>query len=118
MTKPKPTTINEYISTFPKDIQNILEEIRAVVKAAAPEAEEAIKYDMPTYVLNGNLIHFAAFKKHIGFYSVPKGTAAFEKELSVYKAGKGSIQFPLDKPMPFHLIKKMVELRVKENNKK
>ena len=92
-----------------------MEQIRNTIKQAAPEAEEAIKYAMPTYVLNGNLVHFAAFKNHIGFYPVPSGIEAFKQELSVYKGAKGSVQFPLDKPMPLDLISKIVKFRVKEN---
>jgi uncharacterized protein YdhG (YjbR/CyaY superfamily) len=112
-------SIDEYIASFPEDIQKILEEVRAVIKAAAPDAEEKIGYQMPTFTLNGgNLVHFAAFKKHIGFYPTPSGTEAFQKELSVYKGAKGSVQFPLDKPMPLKLISKIVKFRVAENSKK
>src|SRR5674476_1509434 len=93
-------SIDEYIGTFPQEIQTLLEQVRATIRQAAPEAEEAIKYAMPTFVLNGNLVHFAAFKNHIGFYPVPSGIEAFKKELSVYKGAKGSVQFPLDQPMP------------------
>ena len=115
-TKAKFETIDEYIKTFPKDIQKILEQVRETIKEAAPEAEEAISYQIPTFKLNGNLVHFAAFKNHIGFYPAPSGQKAFEKELSVYKSGKGSIQFPIDKSMPLSLIKKIVKYRVKENS--
>ena len=111
-------SIDEYIATFPKDIQKILQEIRAAIHATAPEAAEKISYQMPTFYLNGNLVHFAAFKKHIGFYPVPSGIEAFKKELSVYAQGKGSVQFPLDKPMPIPLIKKIVKFRAAENMKK
>lgn len=111
-------TIDEYIATFPQDIQKILEEVRAVVKAAAPKAEEKISYQMPTFFLNGNLVHFAAFKKHLGFYPTPSGTEAFQKELSVYKGAKGSVQFPLDEPMPLQLISRIVKFRAAENLKK
>ena len=110
--------IDEYIAGFPKDVQEILEEVRATVKKAAPGATEAIKYAIPTYVLNGNLVHFAAFKNHIGFYATPSGGEAFAKELSKYKVGKGSIQFPIDEPMPLGLITKIVKFRVKENSEK
>jgi uncharacterized protein YdhG (YjbR/CyaY superfamily) len=110
--------IGEYISDFPKEIQTILEQVRLTIRRAAPKAEEAIKYGMPTFVLNGNLVHFAAFKNHIGFYPVPSGVEAFKKELSVYKGGKGSVQFPLNQPMPLDLITKIVEFRVKENLEK
>jgi uncharacterized protein YdhG (YjbR/CyaY superfamily) len=114
----KPETIDEYISGFPKEIQKQLKQIRSVIHEAAPEAEEAIKYAMPTFVLDGNLVHFAAFKNHIGFYPVPSGIEKFKKELSPYKQGKGSVQFPLDKPMPLDLITKIVKFRVRENSKK
>ena len=87
-------TIDEYIATFPDDIQKILKEVRAVIKAAAPEASEKISYQMPTFFLFGNLVHFAAFKNHIGFYPAPRGIEEFQKELSVYKGAKGSVQFP------------------------
>jgi len=111
-------TIDEYISSFPGDIQTLLEQVRMTIHQAAPEAEEAIKYAMPTFILNGNLVHFAAFKHHIGFYPVPSGIEAFKKELSSYKGAKGSVQFPLDKPMPLDLISRIVEFRVNENIKK
>jgi uncharacterized protein YdhG (YjbR/CyaY superfamily) len=111
-------SIDEYIATFPADTQKILQEIRAVIKAAAPEAEEKISYQMPTFFMNGNLVHFAAFKNHIGFYPTPSGTEAFQKELSIYKGAKGSVQFPLDKPMPSKLITRIVKFRVAENSKK
>ena len=108
-------TIDDYIKSFPKDIQKILEMVRQTIKKAAPEAEEAISYQMPTFKLNGNLVHFAAFKNHIGFYPTPSGTKEFKKEISVFRSGKGSIQFPIDKPMPLSLIKKIVKYRVKES---
>jgi uncharacterized protein YdhG (YjbR/CyaY superfamily) len=117
-TKPTYTTIDEYIAIFPADIQAILQKVRATIRKSAPGAEEAIKYQMPTFVLNGNLVHFAAFKNHIGFYPVPTGIEKFKKELSVYKQGKGSVQFPLDKPIPYGLIGKIVKFRVKENLEK
>ena len=111
-------SIDEYISGFPEEIQILLEQVRTTIKQAAPEAEEAIKYAMPTFVLNGNLVHFAAFKNHIGFYPVPSGIEAFKKELSVYKGAKGSVQFPLDQPMPLELITKIVKFRLEENLRK
>jgi len=111
-------SIDEYIATFPKDIQNILQELRAAIKAAAPDAQEKISYQMPTFFLNGNLVHFAAFKKHIGFYPTPSGIEAFQKELSVYDGAKGSVQFPIDEPMPLKLISRIVKFRVAENIKK
>ncbi len=111
-------SIDEYIATFPQDIQKILKELRATIKAAAPDAEEKISYQMPTFFLNGNLVHFAAFKKHIGFYPTPSGIEAFQKELSVYDGAKGSVQFPIDEPMPLKLISRIVKFRVAENIKK
>ncbi|ELR72595.1 hypothetical protein C900_00974 [Fulvivirga imtechensis AK7] len=111
----KHNTIDEYIADFPVDVQNILQQIRQTIAKTAPDAQEAIKYAIPTFVLNGNLVHFAAFKNHIGFYPTPTGTEEFKKELSVYKSGKGSVQFPLDKPMPLDLISRIVEFRVKES---
>ncbi|MEJ7822943.1 MAG: DUF1801 domain-containing protein [Chitinophagaceae bacterium] len=107
--------INGYIADFPQDIQQILEQIRASIKKAAPKAEEVIKYAIPTFILNGNLVHFAAYKNHIGFYATPSGHHQFEKELSCYKQGKGSVQFPLDEPMPLGLITKIVKFRVRQN---
>ncbi len=111
-------TIDDYISQFPKEIQEILQEIRKIVHETAPEATEKISYQMPTFYLNGNLVHFAAFKKHIGFYPTPTGTEQFRSELSVYKGAKGSVQFPLNQPMPYELIRKIVEFRVAENREK
>jgi uncharacterized protein YdhG (YjbR/CyaY superfamily) len=111
--------MDEYIETFPKDVQKILEEMRQTIKKAAPEAVEAISYQMPTFKLNGkNLVHFAAFKNHIGFYPIPSGIEAFKEELSLYKQGKGSVQFPMDKPIPYDLVKKIVDYRAKENLEK
>jgi uncharacterized protein YdhG (YjbR/CyaY superfamily) len=112
------TDINAYINQFPKEIQDILEEIRKTIHQAAPEAKEAIKYGMPTFVLNGNLVHFAAFKNHIGFYPAPTGIDAFINELEIYRTGKGTIQFPIGKPIPFDLISKVVKYRMEENLKK
>lgn len=110
-----PKNIDEYIAGFPRDIQEILVKIRSTIRKAAPGAEEKISYQMPTFTLNGNLVHFAAFKEHIGFYPTPSGTEKFQKELSEYKGGKGSIRFPLDEPIPFALIEKIVRFRVKES---
>ena len=115
MTK-KFDTMDEYIKSFPKDVQIILEEMRKTIRKAAPEATEAISYQMPTFKLNGkNLVHFAAFKNHIGFYPIPSAIKAFERELSQYKQGKGSVQFPIDKKIPYHLVRKIVIFRVREN---
>src|SRR5438876_6661563 len=111
----KPKNINEYIAAFPKDVQNILEQIRATIKKAAPEAEEAIKYRMPTFTLHGNLIHFAAYKNHIGLYPAPIAIAKFKKELSLYASAKGSARFPLDQPIPFDLVSRIVKFRVQHD---
>ncbi len=98
-------TIGEYIRTFPKDVQGILEKMRQTIRKAAPDAVEVISYQMPTFKLNGkSLVYFAGYKHHVGFYPIPSGIAAFEKELSPYQQGKGSVQFPLDKPVPFDLV--------------
>jgi len=115
ITKTKPTTIAEYIAASPKDVQMLLEEIRAAIKAAAPAAAETISYGIPTFTLHGNLVHFAAFKNHIGFYPAPSGIEAFKKELSVYDGAKGSVQFPIKDKLPLALITKIVKFRVKEN---
>jgi uncharacterized protein YdhG (YjbR/CyaY superfamily) len=113
-----PNNIDEYIAGFPVNVQSILQEIRSVIQTAAPDAEEAIKYRIPTFVLDGNLVHFAAFEKHIGFYPTPSGIKAFKDDLSAYHNAKGSVQFPLDKPIPFSLIRKIVEFKVKETRQK
>ncbi|MBK9049571.1 MAG: DUF1801 domain-containing protein [Chloroflexi bacterium] len=107
-------TIDDYIAGFPEDVQAILQKVRQTIKAAAPNAQETINYQMPTFTLNGNLVHFAAFKNHIGFYPTPTGIEQFKDELSVYKGAKGSVQFPLDKPMPYDLIHRIVVFRVEE----
>lgn len=116
--KSTPKNINEYIANFPKDVQEILNNLRAIIQEAAPEAEEAISYQMPTFRLKGNLVHFAAYKNHIGFYPMPSGIEKFKKELSLYEGAKGSVKFPIDKPLPFDLISKIVSFRVKENLEK
>jgi uncharacterized protein YdhG (YjbR/CyaY superfamily) len=110
-----PQTVDDYIAGLPPEVQEILQNIRMTIRQAAPNAEETIKYRMPTFTLHGNLVHFAAFHKHIGFYPVPSGIEAFKADLSVYKQGKGSVQFPLDQPIPYDLIRRIVEFRVKEN---
>lgn len=107
--------IDEYIAGFPKETQQLLETVRTTIKKAAPEAEEAISYAIPTFKLHGNLVHFAAFKNHIGFYPAPRGIEAFKKELAVYEGGKGTVQFPIDQPLPLGLISKIVKFRAKEN---
>lgn len=108
-----PRNIDEYIAGFPGDVQDRLEKIRRTIRKAAPDAEEAIKYRMPTFTLNGNLVHFAAYKNHIGFYPAPVGIETFKKELSAYAGAKGSVRFPLDKPVPLGLIGRIVKFRVK-----
>lgn len=110
----EPGTIDEYIAGFPPDVQPTLKQIRAAIKEAAPEAEETIKYRMPTFIMNENLVHFAAFKTHVGFYPTPSGITKFKNELSAYKNAKGSVQFPLNEPIPLNLIKKVVTFRVQE----
>jgi uncharacterized protein YdhG (YjbR/CyaY superfamily) len=110
-----PKNVDEYIAGFPDDVQEILEKMRLTIREAAPDAEETIKYQMPTFTLKGNLVSFAAYKKHIGLYPAPAGTKKFNKELSVYRAAKSSVRFPLDGPIPFDLISQIVKLRVKEN---
>jgi uncharacterized protein YdhG (YjbR/CyaY superfamily) len=107
--------MDEYINTFPERVRRILQELRQTIREAAPEAEETINYQIPTFTLHGNLVHFAAFEKHIGFYPTPGGMEAFQKELSSYKQAKGSVQFPIDQPLPLPLIRRIVEFRVKEN---
>lgn len=111
-------SIDEYISKFTPEIQEILTMLRSVIKESAPEAQEKISYQMPTFVLHGNLVHFAAYKNHIGFYPTPSGIEAFKQELSGYKGAKGSIQFPIGKPLPYELISSIVKYRVAENTQK
>ncbi|MCB0033608.1 MAG: DUF1801 domain-containing protein [Anaerolineales bacterium] len=117
MTTEKKTfqTIDDYIATHDPEVQAILQQIRATIHAAAPEAEEAISYQMPTFKLQGNLIHFAAYKSHIGLYPTPSGIEGFEEELAPYKRAKGSIRFPLDQPIPYELISQITHFRVSEN---
>ncbi|PWK76476.1 uncharacterized protein YdhG (YjbR/CyaY superfamily) [Mucilaginibacter oryzae] len=117
MQKPK-ETIDEYIADFSPEVQQKLQQVRATIKAAAPDAVEAIKYAIPTFILNGNLVHFGGFKNHIGFYPAPQGLEGFKDELSVYKGAKGSVQFPLDEPLPLELITKIVKFRVQKNLEK
>jgi uncharacterized protein YdhG (YjbR/CyaY superfamily) len=110
-----PKTIDEYIAGFPGDVQEILEKVRATIREVAPTAEETINYQIPTFTLKGNLVHFAAFSKHIGFYPTPSGIEKFQDELAAYESAKGSVQFPLDQPIPYELIHRMVAFRVQEN---
>ena len=109
--------VDDYIRSFPEDTQLLLSKVRASIKENAPEAAESISYQMPAYKLNGKpLVYFAGYEKHIGFYATPTGHEQFAKELAKYKQGKGSVQFPLDKPVPYNLIARIVKFRVKENN--
>lgn len=107
--------IDQYIGTFPPNVQGILEQLRKTIQEAAPEAIETISYGIPTFRLNGNLVHFAAYKNHIGFYPTPSAIVAFKKELSPYKQAKGSVRFPIDQPIPFSLAREIVKYRVKQN---
>lgn len=111
-------SIDEYVATFSKDIQTVLQLIRRTIREAAPQAVETMSYQIPTFKLQGNLVHFAAWKKHIGFYPGSSGIRKFKRDLSAYEGAKGSVQFPLDKPMPLGLIKKIVKFRTKENEAK
>ena len=110
-----PKTIDQYIAGFPPDVRRTLKQIRSTIRKAAPAAEEAIAYQMPTFRQHGNLVHFAAFKNHIGFYPAPRAIEEFKKELAVYEGSKGTVRFPLDKPLPLGLIGRMVKFRVKKN---
>ncbi len=112
------SSIDEYIALYPPDVQEKLKKLRAFIKDLVPEAGETISYGIPTFDLHGHLVHFAAFRDHISFFPTASGVAAFQQELSEYKISKGTIQFPMDKPMPFDLIKRIVEFRVAENMKK
>lgn len=110
-----PRTIDEYIAAFPPEVQDKLEQMRATIRAAAPDAVEKISYQMPTFALKGNLVHFAAYKHHIGFYPAPTGIEEFRAELSNYKGSKGAVQFPIDEPLPLDLVRRIVEFRVADN---
>ena len=112
------TEIDDYISAFPKETQELLQKVRLTIRKAAPDADEKIGYGIPTFTLNGNLVHFAGYKNHIGFYPAPQGLEAFKEELSHYKGAKGSVQFPLDQPLPVDLITRMVKYRVEKNLEK
>jgi uncharacterized protein YdhG (YjbR/CyaY superfamily) len=118
MTKVEFKSVDEYIAAQPGTVQPLLQEIRSAIAVAAPNATEKISYQMPTFYLDGNIVHFAACEKHIGFYPTPSGVKAFEEELSGYKHAKGSIQFPTDRPLPLSLIRKIVKFRVEETSKK
>ncbi|CAN5606526.1 DUF1801 domain-containing protein [soil metagenome] len=116
MTAAKPNNINEYIAGFPKETQKVLEQIRATIKKAIPDAEETMSYAIPTFKLNKNyIIYFAAYKNHVSLYPAPRGVEAFKETLAAYKGGKGTVQFPLDKPIPLNLITRIVQFRIKEH---
>jgi uncharacterized protein YdhG (YjbR/CyaY superfamily) len=112
-----PKSIDEYISAYPEPVQQVLAKIRKTIKELAPTAIEKIAYGIPTFWLNENLVHFAAYKSHIGFYPTSSGIQAFKNELSKFKTSRGTVQFPIDKPIPFPLIKKIVKYRVAETTK-
>lgn len=116
--KTTPTDIDGYIAGFPKNIQEILEKIRETIRAAAPDAEEAISYQIPTFKLHGNLVHFAAFKRHIGLYPTPGAIEQFKDELARYAVAKGTVRFPLDEPIPYALIGEIARARARENREK
>ena len=117
-TRIKFNNIDDYIASFPHETQLILEKLRLTIRKAAPDAKETINYGIPTFTLKGNLVHFAAFKNHVGFYPTPSGIEAFKKELSVYEGAKGSVKFPISELLPFDLVRKIVEFRVKEGLEK
>jgi uncharacterized protein YdhG (YjbR/CyaY superfamily) len=118
MPRPKFDTIDDYIAAFPKDVQDDLQRLRRAIRESAPEAKEAISYGIPTFKLNGNLVHFAAYQHHIGFYPTSSGISAFKKELTPYKPSKGTVQFPLGRPLPLGLIRRMVRYRIQESSAK
>ena|SRR5438094_4606650 len=109
--------IDDYVDRYPKDVQRLLTQMRRTIRKAAPQAMEKISYGVPTFALDGNLVHFAAFKNHIGFYPTPSAITAFRRELSSYKCSKGAVQFPLDQPLPLTLVSRMVKFRVNEKSK-
>lgn len=112
------SNIDEYIAGYPSDVQEILQAVRRTIHEAAPEAQEAIKYGIPTFTLNGNLVHFGGYKNHIGFYPAPTGIEQFKDELAVYAQSKGAVQFPLGQPIPYDLIRRITLFRVEDNKKK
>lgn len=118
MSRTAPKDIDDYIARYPKNAQALLTKVRVTIQRTAPEATEKISYAIPTFYLNGNLVHFAAFKAHIGFYPTSSGITAFKKELIEYKTSRGAVQFPFDKPLPFALVKRIVKFRVKETMRK
>jgi uncharacterized protein YdhG (YjbR/CyaY superfamily) len=112
------SSIDEYINAFPQDIQSVLRDLRAAIREAAPDAEEAISYQMPAFKLNGNLVYFAAFKEHISLYPAGAELAPLKKQLAPYSSGKGTLRFPLDRPIPLDLVKRVIALRARENREK
>ena len=118
MKRKLPKDFDDYLIGYPKDVQRLLMQMRSTIKKAAPQATEKISYGIPTFTLEGNLVHFAAFKNHIGFYPTPSAITAFNKKLSSYKCSKGAVQFPLDEPLPLTLVSRMVKFRVKEKMRK
>lgn len=111
----RPELVDEYIAGFPPETRGVLDEMRALIRSAAPDAIETISYRMPTFDLDGtHLVHFAGYEKHVGLYPIPSAIEAFKDELKPYKSGKGSVQFPLGHPLPRDLIRRMVEFRVEE----
>jgi uncharacterized protein YdhG (YjbR/CyaY superfamily) len=110
--------IDEYIAAFPADVQELLQTMRSTIQKAAPNATEAITYAIPTFKQNGNLVHFAGYKNHIGFYPAPMGIEAFKEETARYEAGKGTLQFPIDKPLPLDLVSRIVKFRIEKNSEK
>jgi uncharacterized protein YdhG (YjbR/CyaY superfamily) len=118
LNRPDFDEVDKYIAIFPEKTRELLERVRFTIRKAAPEAGEKINYGIPTFTLEGNLVHFAAFKNHIGFYPTPSGIEAFKSELSFYDGAKGSVKFPIDKPIPYDLISRIVKFRVKENLEK
>ena len=115
MEKTTPNNIDDYVAKFPEDVQELLQKLRAAIQQAAPQAEEKISYQMPTYFLKGNLVHFAAYKQHIGFYPTPSGIEHFKDQLAGLKTSKSAVQIPLDQPIPYDLIRSIVAFRVQEN---
>jgi uncharacterized protein YdhG (YjbR/CyaY superfamily) len=113
-----PKNIDDYVDRFPDEVQQLLRKMRLTIRKAAPQAKETISYRIPTFTLDGNLVHFAAHTNHIGFYPTPSATTAFKKELSAYKGAKGSVQFPFDEPLPLALVSRIVKFRVKESLRK
>lgn len=118
MDQRKYTNIDEYIAAFPASVQKLLRELLAAIRTAAPEAQEKISYQMPTFYLNGNLVHFAAYKGHIGFYPTPSAMEKFSAELAAYETSKGAVRFPLDQPLPLDLVRRMTAFRAAENQAK